>query len=127
MAMANDVRDARWKVLKELTPQEGLFLLSLKDDLEVISQMNWHASLSRRLRSRPEVWIENMGLGEEEGLEVTEDMADAEDESEEMMREIIREPMTVERLQKGEELLRSKGVKINLTNRLEKDEEVSPN
>ena len=126
-SMAAEVRDGRWKVLRKLTPEEGLFLLNLKDDLEMISEMNWHASLARRLKSRPEVWVENMELDEVEGLEDVEEMADFEEEAVEHMRDMIREPMTVERMKKGEDLLRSKGVEINLLNRLQGETEVSLN
>ncbi len=126
MGMANDVRDARWKVLRKLTIEEAYFLMVLKDDLELVSDMNWHASLAKRLRSRPEVWVTNMELDEDEE-HVVDEMADFEEQAIGHMRELMREPMTMERLKQGEELLLSKGVKINLTNRLQSDGEVHPN
>jgi hypothetical protein len=125
MSMAEDLRDARWKVLKKLTPEEGLFLLNLKDDLELVSDMNWHASLAKRLKDRPEVWIENMELEEDEEHAVDE-MADFEEVASEQMRELIREPVTVERMKRAEELIRSKGGEVNLTARLQ-SLEGSPN
>ena len=126
MSMANEVRDARWKVLRQLTPQEGLFHLNLKSDLELVSDMNWHASLARRLKSRPEVWVENMELEEDEEHFVDE-MGDFEEKAVDMMREMIREPVTVERMEKAEKLLASKGATINLTHRTEGEEEASLN
>jgi hypothetical protein len=122
-AMADDVRDARWKVLRKLTPLEALFLLNLKDDLEVVSDMSWHDSLARRMKSRPEAWVENMELGDEKGFEFVEDMAEDIEETKEMLRELIREPVTIERLQKGQDVLRSKGIDVNLLNRLQTEEE----
>lgn len=121
ISMANDVRDARWKVLRKITVEEALFLLNLKEDLELVSDMNWHASLARRLRSRPEVWVRNMDLDEDqEGI--VDEMRDFEEDSSERMREMIREPVTVERMKKAEALFASKGIKVNLTSRTEADE-----
>ena len=126
-SMARDVRDARWKVLRKLTPQEAMFLLELHSDLELVSDMNWHTSLSRRLETRPQVWVENMELDEEEAEDVIKEMADFEEESAGHMRELMREPMTIERLRRGEELLKSKGVEVKLIDRSQVEEELPLN
>src|SRR2546421_8049866 len=126
-SMARDVRQARWKVLKKLTPEEGLFLLNLHSDLEIISDMNWHDSLSRRLETGHAIIAKNMGLDEDEGLEIAKEMAADELESREMMREMIREPMTIERMKEGEDLLASKGAPINLLNRSQDTQDVHQN
>src|SRR5437588_10019952 len=116
-AMARDVRDARWKVLRKITPQEALFLLDLYSDLELVSDMNWHSSLSRRLEKRPQVWVENMELEEDEAEDVIKEMADFEEEAAEQMRELMREPMTIERLRRGEELREWQGGELTLVGR----------
>ena len=126
-AMARDVRDARWKILRKISVEDAYFLMKVMDDLETISHMNWHASLARSLDERPEVWIENMELDEEDGHETTEEMADFERQAVEQMREMIREPMTVERLKKAEDLIRSHGVDITLVGRSQVTEEIPLN
>jgi hypothetical protein len=126
-AMARDVRDARWKVLRKLTVEEAYMLMTLWNDLELVSDMNWHDSLARRLETGHHIIGRNLELDEEEAIELSKEMAAAERESKRHMRELMREPMTIERLRKGEELLRSKGVEINLLDRSQVTEEVPLN
>ena len=127
-AMAEDLRKARHRVLGKATPEETYDLMVLIDDLKDVGDQSWLESLS----SRYERGQHHLGMhieidDPEEAQEIANEMAADLRKLNEMRGELVRAEVTEQRLREAEELVGKYGVKVNLSGRLQKPGEVSPN
>lgn len=125
--MADDLRDARWKALRKLTIEQALLLLHLRDDLQTVGDMSWYDSLANRMERGQHFIAKHHEVSDEEAQEAADEMASGMRQFHRHAAEMLHADVTLERLQEAEDLLRSKGVDINLVGRLESPDEIALN
>lgn len=127
-SMAKDLQKARWRALRQISVDQAYFLLRLYDDLISVGDLNWMESLSNRLERGQHYIAKHHEIDDPElAQEIANEMADDLRDMREMRGELLRDPLTIDRLRTAEEILMPCGIKLHLLDRLQTEEEVSLN
>lgn len=129
-AMARDIKHARWKVLRKVTPEQAYFLMRLFEDLEQMAHISWLDSLAERYSRGQHHLGKHLEIDDpDEVKEIANEIADDMRRFKEMAQEFDdeREPVTLERLRQAEELLANHGQHVVLVARARGDHDLSMN
>jgi hypothetical protein len=127
-SMAEELRHARWKVLRKITIEEAYFLMVLRDDLLDMAQGNWLESLSNRFERGQHHLGEHLEIeNPDEAQEIANEMAADLRELKNLRSDTFGEPVTEERLREAEQILARGGVKLKLVDRGMVPKDISPN
>ena len=127
-AMAEDIRKARYRILRKADPNETYELMVLMDDLKEVGDQSWLESLSNRFERGQHYIGKHMEIEDpDEAQEIANEMAADLREMKQRRAEFMQAEVTIERLRNAEKLVAKYGVKLNLADRLQTSAEVSPN
>ena len=125
--LAEDIRHARWKVLRKISIDDAYYLMVLREDLLNVSQRNWLDSLSNRYERGQHHLKEHFETDDDSAQEIADSMAADMRVLRSHMEEMIEEPVTVERLLRAEEIFRNAGLEMKLVDRGQIPKDLCPN